>query len=503
MLILGNHQGSHFSAAFSNGNLVFEGPKSHFHGYKIDSGIPGDGVYVEWSATDHTVTISTDRLGMLPYYIFHRPNRLMVSDTIHKILNSVPEHDFQLDYAALSVQFRLGHFLGDDTAFTDIKRLPANAIIKLTEHGLETTFRSEPPNPMLDISAEKAVKVYGERFDELMENLLHNNHAPLIIPASGGRDSRHILLALDRLKIQPKICITQRHLPPTPDDDYICAKTLCKSLGFNHKILNKTADILDDEINKNRLINYESEPHGWIMPTIEYLAEQSDNIILDGLGGDRLSESKLDKVLYDLYKQERFSDLSRLMLGRGDYLQTFLTQPLRRHLNYEIAIDAISKKLEEYKGLNNPIIEFYLRNRTRRCIAPSCWNLFGYSNHVITPFIAADLHRLLVSFPAEIHEAQNLHTRTIADRYPQYSQLPYAGDKIANLPNMKEHVSNIFTGLKALKLHSSRPPVTELLPELTRLMSAARSRKDLTRFIALQNRFTLLQQTTRSVKTET
>ncbi|WP_144821940.1 hypothetical protein [Marinobacter piscensis] len=495
MLNLGSHQGGFFSATFSNGNLAFKGPKKHFHGYKIESGVPGDGVFVEWLADGDSVTISTDRLGMLPYFIFYKPNRIVISDNIHEVLDSLPSHNFQLDYAALSVQLRLGHFLGDDTAFTDIKRLPANAILKFTGNGLETTFRTEAPNPMLNIRVEEAIKLYGEQFDELMENLFYNNPDHLIVPASGGRDSRHILLALDRLNIQPKLCITQRHLPPTPDDDYICAKTLCKSLGFNHEILNKSSDILGDEKNKNTLLNYESQSHGWIIPTVEYLSAQGGNIILDGLGGDRLSESKLDKDFYKLYRQGRFTDLARLMLGSSDYLQKTLTPNLRHRLTYDIALKKVSNKLKEYQDFNNPIIEFYLRNRTRRCIAPSCWNLFGHKNHVVTPFIAADLHRLLVSFPAEIHEARNLHTKTISDRYPHYSHLPYAGNKITNLPSMKEHLNNIFTVLKALRLHSEKIPVTDLWPELIRLLSSTRSREDLARFIALQNRFTLLHQT--------
>jgi asparagine synthase (glutamine-hydrolysing) len=130
MLELGSCHGKSLVAEITGDTFQYDGPTKHFHGYKINSGIPGDGVYVEWTANDTSVTITADRLGMLPYFIYHKNNQLIITHDIHDIFEHARDCEFLLDYNSLALQLRLGYFLANDTAFLDIKRLPPNSILE-------------------------------------------------------------------------------------------------------------------------------------------------------------------------------------------------------------------------------------------------------------------------------------------------------------------------------------------------------------------------------------
>src|SRR5205085_2976358 len=103
----------------------------------------------------------------------------------------------ELDERALSVFLRLGFFLGEDTAFTAIKALPPAATMRWRAGRLELRGSRPPPPPPADLGRSEAIEQYAALFRASIERCLEPGD-DIVLPLSGGRDSRHILLELLR-----------------------------------------------------------------------------------------------------------------------------------------------------------------------------------------------------------------------------------------------------------------------------------------------------------------
>jgi hypothetical protein len=260
----------------------------------------------------------------------------------------------------------------------------------------------------------------------VIERLLPEENDRIVVPLSGGRDSRHILFALLRSNRAPDCCVTVRHIPPRPDEDAIVASEVARLLKIPHEIVPQANDLLRAELGKNNLTNYCADEHSWLLPVRDFLREKAFSICYDGIGGDVLLEYPYLSAHYlDLYGKGNFSELAEDMLGPEGYLPRMLHPSLYRRWNRTVAVHHLAGELGKYSTCPNPVSQFYFWNRTRREITLSSWCILNVSCPVVAPYLSGGVYDFIAALPASYFLDHTFHTDAIAAYYPEYAYLPF------------------------------------------------------------------------------
>ena len=351
-----------------------------------------------------------ERLGFLPS--FQRG-----SQTSSRFSDLICRGD-EWDFGALAVFFRLGFFLGEDTALTAIKAAPPPGGIFIV--------------PEQRISRGQAIDNYVDLFRKSMGQRLLDG--PFAVPLSGGRDSRHILLELLRLGRKPQFAITMLRFPPKCNDDVLVAAELCARAGVPHRVFPQTEDGFTVETRKNHLTNFCTDEHQWTLALADRLGELAVPAVYDGIGGDILSSGLFQTIdLHQLLCGERLDEVAERLMPPGRVIKDCFALELSAKMNREVALQRLHRELRRHVGAANPLASFYFWNRTRREIA-RVLDVYG-DTAAITPFLDNELFRFLSSLPAEVTIPGDFHTETILRAYPEFAHIRFEakGGKTRNL----------------------------------------------------------------------
>lgn len=422
MKLGGLNKAPRFTLRRQNGQLTTNGSESSFLGYSLDD---NDGVWTKWDWDGASFALATDRYGIYPTYYFKEGSAFGVSTSITELLHAGASKE--LDDAALAVFLRIGFFLGEDTPFRQIRALPPGA--RITESAGEWRLKATPFSPIKDgivPTRSIAIAEFGKRFQTAVDHLVPDDQNRVCLPLSGGRDSRHILLALLNGGNRPASCVTLKHFPPKSNEDARIAAELAAALGVPHVIIEPSRDPINAELKKNELTNFCADEHAWAVELGRYVHEGGFNVLYDGIAGDVLSAGLfLTPENLNLYRRGKLVELAELMLGHEEHLQKMLTPAAYHRWRRELAVEKLVTELSLYSAHPNPVGQFYFWNRTRREIALMFWSILGCEAHAFAPFLASPVFDLLASLPAEYFLDYSFHTEAIAGSYPEYAKLPY------------------------------------------------------------------------------
>jgi asparagine synthase (glutamine-hydrolysing) len=409
--------------------IITEGVSSQAFGHKIlhPNGQNLDGIFVEWSWDKNRLLVQNDRYGFYPLYYFSKPGELALSTSIPKLITlGAP---VTLDEAALAVFFRLGFFIGEDTPFKAIKVLPPCATFEWQNGQLHVS--GNLPSIKEDrMSYNSAIDAYISLFRKSIQRRIpHDDN--FVIPLSGGRDSRHILLELCAAGYRPKFCVTtQKDFLNSSSEEIKIAKQLTTALKLEHVVFNQIKSRLKAELRKNIITNFCTDEHAWYLVVADYLRKRT-NVVYDGIGGDVLSESMfLTKESLDFFDSGKVRDLAQFLLYRCAGEQTWMQLLGKEYhrFNLELAISHLSDELKLHMQAPNPVRSFYFANRTRREVALMPYCILSDVGTVFSPYLDHELYNFLASLPASLLLDRNFHTETIQQAYPLYSNIPYARD---------------------------------------------------------------------------
>ena len=194
---------------------------------------PDDGGYVGWSWDGRRLVVENDRYGLYPLYYHATDDRVAVSPSVPRLLGLGLPRD--LDEDALAAFLAVGYYLADDTCFRADRALPGRATLSWSVDGwsLESAGRSgfrvqaHARRSIVEGTIERMRVAIGRRLEG----------AGCIMPVSGGRDSRHILLELDAQGHRPLAAVTAHWYPHEGDNDLVPAAVLCAAVGVPHRVL--------------------------------------------------------------------------------------------------------------------------------------------------------------------------------------------------------------------------------------------------------------------------
>jgi asparagine synthase (glutamine-hydrolysing) len=409
-----------------NGMLVHDGMACFFRGLQRHSSANRDLPFFEWRWDGHTLAIENDRYGFYPLFYYAAKDEFVISPSLLTLLrNGAPS---LIDWPAMAVFLRLSSFVGEDTPFRHIKLVPPNARVRRDGN----RFRIEGKRPTIvpdwGLTRDCAIEGFIDLFREAIASMPSDGEA--IVPLSGGRDSRHILLELCRQRATGVSALTIQHEPFIETEDGPIAQELTRRSGASHvtvRVPNRTVFL---ERQKNRLTHLATVEHRWILAAARRALRQ-DGTIYEGVAGDTLSAALWFRP--DRLRLLDQGDLTSLALTYMDF-EGFLTKALTlealRECTLELAQQRVAEELQNHLEAAHPLVSFHFWNRTRRVtgLAPCCiWN---QERSVWCPYLYHRLFDFLVSIPASLFsyaEYQRFHTDVILRAYPNFSDIPFGG----------------------------------------------------------------------------
>lgn len=408
--------------------FALEGRACAMLGTPVEPDCPGgarQGIFAEWRWDGRRLVLRNDRYGYYPVYYHQTPSEVVVADTPTRVVELGAPAD--LDHDALAVFLRLQTYVGDDTPFRAVRRLPPGAELIWSADGCEVRWA----RPMIGPSAigrADAMNIYTELFRAAIRRRMgFGDGRRAVLPLSGGQDSRHLLLELTAQGFPVAECVTvAAGWSPKLLDDARVASLLTGAIGALHTVLDVPDDFFTLEAEKDRLTGFCTTEHAWILPLADHLRGR-DAVVHDGIAGDILSAGTfLEAGPLRLYRDGNLMGLAESLLGAEGSCRGPLSPAFYARVDRERAVRRLVTELEQHAGAHNPLSQFYLWNRTRRSIALSPYTLLGRGTAVDSPFLDHELYDFLASLPAEMILDHGFHGETLRAAYPQFAAIPFA-----------------------------------------------------------------------------
>jgi asparagine synthase (glutamine-hydrolysing) len=300
-----------FRAVQQNGRADVQGQAHVFRGHRIarPDGT-ADGIFAEWDWDGRTLSVRNDRHGFHPLFYCAGPNEVAVSTSLVRLLAAGAPTEIDTD--ALAVFLRLGFFVGEDTPFRAIRVVPPDATFEWVNGRLSVSGGYWYGKPQ-GLSRDAALDAYVSLFRRAVERRVPPNDN-FVVPLSGGRDSRHILLELCRIGRRPRSCMTIPRYPPRAPEDERVAAILAAAAGVPHRLLDQPADRVSAELRKNWQTHLCADEHAWYMHMIDVLESEGASVY-DGMGGALSVASRfLSASNLRLFHGGRFEELAEAIL---------------------------------------------------------------------------------------------------------------------------------------------------------------------------------------------
>jgi asparagine synthase (glutamine-hydrolysing) len=437
---------------FADGRSTLSGTASARMGHRPGTPDASLGLYAAWTWDGATLTAEVDTLGYFSLFVYQRDSDIALSPSILQLL--ALGADPEPDPVALAVFHRIGHFLGEDTPFRHIKVLPPGGRL-VWQNGAAKITGTVPIPREQALTRAQAVEAFIELPRSALRRFLADWDGPMILPLSGGRDSRHILLELAHQGRKPDMTVTfhqgGRHL----DREGQAARALSERAGVRHTILGHARRRLRDAVRAVLLTQLCADEHAQMMPMHDFLHGHPGAAALDGIGGDILTNP--DDSAADFFGRARQGDYDgiarRLTAGHGSVIS--------RHGNAggagaiysrdleEAAIARIAAAIRAFDGAPDPYQAYWFWNRTRREIAFVSTGILGPAARVACPFLSPEFVELGLSLPFAVTRDQKLHDDAIAKAYPDFADIPYqSGFQTPRMPRFRW--SKVVNALDAL-----------------------------------------------------
>jgi hypothetical protein len=413
------------------GEATIDGARHAAFGHHLGArnGAEADGIFAEWHWDGRRLVVRNDRYGLQPLFHACLPDGgIAVSPSLIRLIQLGAST--ALDLEALSVFFRLGYFVGEDTPFKSIRAVPPNAVFVWEDGKLTCRARYPDAPKAASLSRDDAVDRYIELFAKSIAK------RPPVSPRfavtlSGGRDSRHILLELCRQGFRPRACVSAHIYPPHPNEDFGIASVLCARLGLPHVVVAQRLSTFAAEERKNRQTHFCATAHGWYLAMVDRLGDGRFECLYDGIGGDVLSQSKLLTASLDAtFHSGNLHAISNALFARDVSnlagVDRLVKGGLRACLDPDLARRRLARELGRHLEYPNPLGSFCFWNRTRRGVALAPFSMLQGISTVYAPYLDHHLFDFLVSLPSGMLLDHRFHDDVIARAFPGFADIPYA-----------------------------------------------------------------------------
>jgi hypothetical protein len=475
-----------FSVALRESHVETRGPVRFFRGHSIE--IPRrrpDGVFAEWTWDGRRLVIRNDRYGAAPIFYAVDGNRFWVSPSLIKLIEEGAPTAF--DEAGLALFLRLGFFVGEDTPFRAIRVVPPHGTV-VWEAGRVMVSGGYRIVPLQRIGRNEAVDGFIELFRRAMARR-PPRAGEIVMPLSGGCDSRHILMELCASGRPPDYALTIPRYPPRASEDERIAAIVARELGVPHRLLQQTDAAFASELRKNWATHLCADEHAWYVAMVDDL-EGRAGTVYDGLGGALsvanrfLSREALDQVAAGRFEELARDILQSLSRSSESFLGAVVRPEWRERLSLDRAVERLAAELALHAPAPDPIKSFNFWTRIRRELALTPFALMRAVPTVYSPYLDYEVFDHLMSLPPQAMSPalassdKSFHIQAVLRGYPQFAHIPFE-DRHAPRRDRRAHDARLVADTARHLLRHAATPTTLLNRSyvLPRLAGALASRR--------------------------
>ena len=305
--------------AYNAESFLLEGERlyseilSHFQQDTLESFLPLlDGSFSLVLQEGERLLLIVDRMRSYPlFYSIQEDNNIVITDigqNIRQYLNSLKTNE-EAVYELLA----LGYLSGAHTLIQQVRSVETGSYVVI-ENGQATIHNYAsymPKDKIMDISYlnERAEDVLDEAFKRMLKTI---EDRPILIPLSGGYDSRLIACLCKKFGLKDVTCFTYGR---TDSFEVEISRKVADQLGFDWHFIEYNFDTWNHFIRSGRFKDYclfagnlTANPHFQDFPALEELNRRgilkSDMVVIPGHSGDLLGGSKIPIVFLENRKLE-------------------------------------------------------------------------------------------------------------------------------------------------------------------------------------------------------
>lgn len=289
-----------------------------------------NGEYALIIESPHEVICAVDRVRSIPLFYSLNNEHFIISDDAYYIKNKIKPNLKEENAAEFLVT---GYVTGNETLFENINQLQAGEVLIYNKevNSLQTSYYFRYIHKdFMNLTEEEMLSGLDACFVSVFRRLIDstvNKGKQIVVPLSGGLDSRIIVAMLKRFGVENVICFTYGR---KNDREVKISKQVAEALGYEWHFVEYTREKWYNAYNSKDMVEYQKYAGNLVsLPVIQdYLAVKilkkqgilpENSVFVPGHSGDMLAGSHIPKnyanISYD-YKQE-----------------TFLKDSLKKHYN--------------------------------------------------------------------------------------------------------------------------------------------------------------------------
>ncbi|MEV6980860.1 asparagine synthetase B family protein [Sphaerisporangium sp. NPDC051017] len=368
----------------------------------------------------HAVTLHTGAFGLIDVYYLAEGDAVYFAGNIEPLL-ALARRPYEVDWDAWAAILKLTYPLLEATPYKQVRRLPGSTALVWSRTARKIIVERRTPRWVREEPFDRGVTA-GDIVALLHEALKPYDDRPLLVPVSGGYDSRLLASVAKVRRIDVESWTT------SPDDgldnDIDFARMVTRVLEIPHRIVPQDAAAFPDEARwAARRLEYLTSHHAWYSPFAREV-HAAGRPVVDGLAGGPLMKNFL--ITADAVGAGTSADRQTALLAAlstGEPHMPMLSEKALAFVEDRVG-SAFAQATSMLRGHRSELPLSVLHTRTARGIARSPVNLVGPEVTPVFPFLHPEFFDAALSVPVERKEGGRFYREILWAANPKVASLP-------------------------------------------------------------------------------